>query len=132
MKCPSCGTYVSEPVAPFNIEHEYEPVEQKPYSPVLLKQIEVRDMRMEDLRFFQDKKAAVKKYLTDAGVEWDKVRNAMRQVMLLWDRFSLLKYGSYDLSCWAGKGTIVNIDPETGMMYDAPSWYEKQVEMAHT
>ena len=129
MYCPNCGATISES-APFNIENEYEPIESKPYSPLLLTQIQVRDMRMADLRFFQDKAKAVQNHMESAGIVWEKVRDAKREVMRLWDVFFLLKYGAYDLSCWAGKGTIVNIDPETGQPYDAPSWYEKQAEKA--
>jgi len=115
---------------PWSIEHEYEAVKDNPYSPLLLKQIEVRDMRKVDGRFFKDKKAAVKAYLKAQGAPWEMIVDAMREVMKWWDVFFLLKYGVYDLTCWVGKGTIVNIDPTTGEPYDAPEWYERMLDKA--
>jgi len=129
MYCPNCGTSftTTAETPPFDIEHEYETQENKPYSPLLVSQIQVRDMRAVDLRFFQDKKAAIKKYLTAPGAEWSVIKEAMREVMLAWDEFALLKYGPIGLECFPGKGTIVNIDPETGQVYDAPTWYERRL-----
>lgn len=129
--CQRCGTDYTDPfdvARDFDITNEYEPVENKPYSPLLLTQMDVRDMRKVDLRFFLDKKAAVKAYLTKRGEEWWSIKEAMREVMLKWDEFALLKYGPIGLECFPGKGTVVNIDPETGEIYNAPEWYERNLD----
>lgn len=123
-RCTHCGqpvdyTFIATSAYP---EATYVP---PVYSPTETEKIRIRNQRDLDQRFFSDKKAAVKAAMKRSGASWEDTREAMRWVMLKWDEFAVLKYGpDFGLNCSPDKGLIMKEE------YDAPTWYETQLQMA--